>query len=303
MKKTMYFKLQYYKHIDDSSCKNKIIFDRFVIKILKKIKLLKYIFHNIKTIENDDNIEYTCYTMSNQEVKALKRIENIVNKNINLNVVLSKRIKEIVSNIKEPELQENIKSVREIISHSEKSKKIYIDFYKMIMKSVIERRKQNSEEQSLSILIDSKDYNNTQLINELISQYKMINIITNNRKQFEGLEEEAEKNFESISVLNNKRKSLSNAKYILNVDFSGEEILEYCIDRTAIIFNIANTKIDKLMNFDGTIINNVKLIDNSEFSLQDRYLVNNEKWKEMVREKIEKNEYDLIGNRGKVEIK
>ena len=84
---------------------------------------------------------------------------------------------------------------------------------------------------------------------------------------------------------------------------SGDEILEYCIDRTAIIFNIANTKIDKLMNFDGTIINNVKLIDNSEFSLQDRYLVNNEKWKEMVRKKIEKNEYDLIGNRGKVEIK
>lgn len=299
----MYFKLQYYKHTEDSSCKNKTIFDRFVIKVLKKIKLLKYIFHNIKTIENDDNIEYTCYTMSNQEVKALKRIENMVNKNINSNVVLSKRIKEIVSNIKEPELQENIKSVREIISHSEKSKKIYIDFYKMIMKSVIERRKQNSEEQSLSILIDSKDYNNTQLINELISQYKMINIVTNNRKQFEGLEEEAEKNFESISVLNNKRKSLSNAKYILNVDFSGEEILEYCIDRTAIIFNIANTKIDKLMNFDGIIINNVKLIDNSEFSLQDRYLANNEKWKEMVREKIEKNEYDLIGNRGKVEIK
>ena len=303
MKKTIYFKLQYYKNNDKSLKKNKRLFDRLITKIFKKIKMLKYIFHNIKTIENDDSIEYTCYTMSNQEVKALKRIENILNKNINLNVVLSKRIKEIVSNIKEPELQENIKSVREIISHSEKSKKIYIDFYKMIMKSVIERRKQNSEEQSLSILIDSKDYNNTQLINELISQYKMINIVTNNRKQFEVLEEEAEKNFESISVLNNKRKSLSNAKYILNVDFSGEEILEYCIDRTAIIFNIANTKIDKLMNFDGNIINNVKLIDNSEFSLQDRYLANNEKWKEMVREKIEKNEYDLIGNRGKVEIK
>ncbi len=303
MKKTIYFKLQYYKNNDKSLKKNKRLFDRLITKIFKKIKMLKYIFHNIKTIENDDSIEYTCYTMSNQEVKALKRIENILNKNINLNVVLSKRIKEIVSNIKEPELQENIKSVREIISYSEKSKKIYLDFCKMIMKSVIERRKQNSEEQSLSILIDSKDYNNTQLINELISQYKMINIVTNNRKQFEGLEEEAEKNFESISVLNNKRKSLSNAKYILNVDFSGDEILEYCIDRTAIIFNIANTKIDKLMNFDGTIINNVKLIDNSEFSLQDRYLVNNEKWKEMVRKKIEKNEYDLIGNRGKVEIK
>lgn len=303
MKKTIYFKLQYYKNNDKYFKENKRLFDRLITKIFKKIKMLKYIFQHIKTIENDDSIEYTCYTMSNQEAKVLKKIENIVSKNINLNIVLSKRIKEIVRDIKEPELQENLKWVREIIRRSEKSKKIYIDFCKIIMKSVIEKRKQNSEEQSLNILIDSKDYNNTQLINELIAQYKMINIITNNRKQFESLEEEAEENFESISVLNNKRKSLSNAKYILNLDFSGDKILEYCIDRTAIIFNIANTRIDKLMNFDGVIINNIKLIDNSEFSLQDRYLVNDEKWKEMVREKIERNEYDLIGNRGKVEIK
>ena len=68
----------------------------------------------------------------------------------------------------------------------------------------------------------------------------MINIVTSNIKQFAGLEEEAEQNFEPISVLNNKRKSLRNAKYILNVDFSGEKIKEYSIDRTAVIFNIAN---------------------------------------------------------------
>ena len=120
---------------------------------------------------------------------------------------------------------------------------------------VIERKKEILEEQSLSILIDTKDYNNTQLISELITQYKMINIVTSNRNQFAGLEEEAEQNFEPISVLNNKRKSLRNAKYILNVDFSGEKIKEYSIDRTAIIFNVADTKIDKLMYFDGNIIN------------------------------------------------
>ena len=131
----------------------------------------------------------------------------------------------------------------------------------------------------------------------------MINIVTHNRNQFAGLEEEAEQNFEPISVLNNKRKSLRNAKYILNVDFSGEKIKEYSIDRTAIIFNIADTKIDKLMYFDGNIINNVKLIDNGEFELQDEYNIQREKWSEAVREKIEKNEYELIGNRGNVEIK
>ena len=48
---------------------------------------------------------------------------------------------------------------------------------------------------------------------------------------------------------------------------------------------------------------NVKLIDNGEFELQDEYNIQREKWSEAVREKIEKNEYELIGNRGNVEIK
>jgi len=48
---------------------------------------------------------------------------------------------------------------------------------------------------------------------------------------------------------------------------------------------------------------NVKLIDNGEFELQDEYNIQREKWAEVVREKIEKNEYELIGNRGNVEIK
>ena len=64
-----------------------------------------------------------------------------------------------------------------------------------------------------------------------------------------------------------------------------------------------DTKIDKLMYFDGNIINNVKLIDNGEFELQDEYNIQKEKWAEAVREKIENNEYELIGNRGNVEIK
>jgi hypothetical protein len=40
-----------------------------------------------------------------------------------------------------------------------------------------------------------------------------------------------------------------------------------------------------------------------EFELQDEYNIQREKWAEAVREKIEKNEYELIGNIGNVEIK
>ena len=292
MKKTIYFTLEYYKDINDLSYG--------FINFLRKIKKLKYVFGNIKMIESDDKIKYICYTVHNKEEKTLRKIENIVRKNVNSNIILSRRIKEIASNKENIEIYQN---VNKIIKNSKESKNIYRDFVRTIIKSVIERKKQIPEEQSLSILIDTKDYNNTQLISKLITQYKMINIVTSNRKQFAGLEEETEKNFEPISVLNNKRKSLKNARYILNVDFSEDKIAEYCINRTAIIFNIADTKIDKLMYFDGNIINNVKLIDKGEFELQDEYNIQKEKWAEAVREKIEKNEYELIGNRGNVEIK
>lgn len=297
MKKTVYFRLEYYKDTDDLSYKYR---NRLFINFLRKIKKLKYVFGNIKRIESDDKIEYICYAVQNKEEKMLKKIENIVRKNINANIILSRRIKEIASNKENIEIYQN---VNKIIKNSKESKNIYIDFAREVIKSVIERKKQIPEEQSLSILIDTKDNNNTQLISKLITQYKMINIVTSNRKQFESLEEEAEQNFEPISVLNNKRKSLRNAKYILNVDFSGEKIKEYSIDRTAVIFNIADTKIDKLMYFDGNIINNVKLRDNNEFTLQDEYNIQREKWVEAVRDKIEKNEYELIGNRGNIEIK
>ena len=41
-------------------------------------------------IESDDKIEYICYTVRNKEEKVLKKIENIVRKNINTNIILSK---------------------------------------------------------------------------------------------------------------------------------------------------------------------------------------------------------------------
>jgi hypothetical protein len=235
---------EYYKDTDDLSYKYR---NRLFINFLRKIKKLKYVFGNIKRIESNDKIEYICYTVQNKEEKMLRKIENIVRKNINTNIILSRRIKEIACNKENIEIYQN---VNKIIKNSKENKSIYRDFLKTVIKSVIERKK----EQSLSILIDTKDYNNTQLISELITQYKMINIVTSNRNQFADLEEEAEQNFEPISVLNNKRKSLRNAKYILNVDFSGEKIKEYSIDRTAIIFNVADTKIDKLMYFDGNRI-------------------------------------------------
>ena len=108
MKKTVYFRLEYYKDTDDLSYKYR---NRLFINFLRKIKKLKYVFGNIKRIESDDKIEYICYTVRNKEEKMLKKIENIVRKNINANIILSRRIKEIASNKENIEIYQNVNKI------------------------------------------------------------------------------------------------------------------------------------------------------------------------------------------------
>lgn len=103
MKKTIYFTLEYYKDINDLSYG--------FINFLIKIKKLKYVFGNIKRIESDDKIEYICYTVQNKEEKILRKIENIVRKNINTNIILSRRIKEIASNKENIEIYQNVNKI------------------------------------------------------------------------------------------------------------------------------------------------------------------------------------------------
>ena len=67
MKKTVYFRLEYYKDTDDLCYKYR---NRLFINFLRKIKKLKYVFGNIKRIESDDKIEYICYTVQNKEEKT-----------------------------------------------------------------------------------------------------------------------------------------------------------------------------------------------------------------------------------------
>ena len=133
MKKTVYFRLEYYKDTDDLSYKYR---NKLFINFLRKIKKLKYVFGNIKMIESDDKIEYICYTVHNKEEKTLKKIENIVRKNINTNIILSRRIKEIASNKESTEIYQN---VNKIIKNRKESNNIYRDFEIEVIKYVIVR--------------------------------------------------------------------------------------------------------------------------------------------------------------------
>ena len=112
----------------------------------------------------------------------------------------------------------------------------------------------------------------------IMQKYKRVNIVTNHIEKFRKIEEQIlEKYGIMITVGNNKRKSLSKAKIILNVDFPTELVNNYNIYEEAIIINLKNkVKINK-KRFNGININdyeikfeNIDVLDYKKFAFFDK---------------------------------
>lgn len=99
-----------------------------------------------------------------------------------------------------------------------------------------------------------------QNIKLFIKQYKRVNIVTNHIEKFKKIEKQIlEDEGVMITVTNNKKKSLSKSKIILNVDFPTELINKYQIYDEAIIINLkGNVKINK-KRFNGININDYEI--------------------------------------------
>ena len=189
------------------------------------------------------------------------------------------------------------------MENSKENKIIYKDFLNEILKSIIKLKKEIPEEQSIYILLNSNNSYYIDLINKMIADYKMINIVTQNVESFKIFEENAEEKLEPVSILNNKRKSIARAKYIINFDYNYEEIIGYYINRTAVIFNTSNNSIKNLSNFDGIIINNIKINKKEkEFDIEDEYIID-KLYGNDISEDIKAYKYTLEGNNGKIEFK
>lgn len=309
MRKIIYFKICDNETEYETIRPYKITKYRFINHIIKKIYHYKFVMmskYNMieRLIDNEKEI-FVIYEMPEKnEEKVLKNINNMIIKityeNRNIKVILSKQIKHLIKKYKNVH---NIKKLYSILQDSIENKEMYIDFLNEIVKSIIKLRKEEPEEQSMYILINSNDIKYINLLEKIIPNYKIINIVTQNIKEFKTFEKNAEENFEAVSVLNNKRKSIAKAKYIINVDFEDKDLINYCINRTAVIFNINNTKISNLQNFDGIIINNINInIENQEFDLKDGY-IENKLYTDWILKDIENYKYELEGNNGKIEFK
>ena len=159
---------------------------------------------------------------------------------------------------------------------------------------------------------------NTYIINELIEKFKTVNIITENIKKYRRMENYWFNEGILITVSNNKRKSLKNAKYIINIDFDKNKILMYNINSNSIIINLSYEDIKPKSNFNGVLINNIELkIDkNKEDFINEFYGNINKKifLETIIKKNIKELDYikkinynynvkisELIGTRGRLE--
>lgn len=189
--------------------------------------------------------------------------------------------------------------------------KIINEFLDEILDFIIEKtenEKIKMEMQNIYFLANEYNKKNIDIIEKILQKTKTINIVTRNLKKYMEYEEKLydEKGI-LISVTNNRRKSLKNAKIIINIDFKEEELKQYSINRNCIFINCAGEKYKSIKYFDGTIINDIEVCANEierlkEFELYQDFentdiYVGFKNESENVRIK------NLIGNNGKISKK
>lgn len=130
---------------------------------------------------------------------------------------------------------------------------------------LLEKKKMKKEETKIAILVNDLTENIIGSLRQIAKQYKMVSIITNHREKFKKLEKQIlEEDGIMITTGNNKKKGLSKAELILNVDFPTELINQYTIYENAIIMNLqGDVRITK-KRFNGICINNYEIEQEKE---------------------------------------
>ena len=202
------------------------------------------------------------------KIKLFRKIKNILDSNNIKNVIISKEIK------KDFEFVNLFYSNNfNIVDGKVLLKKIIVQ----IIENICTHNNLKSQEKQISILINSVNVFGINCVKELSQRFKSLNVVTNNINYFKPLKEKLwEEDGIIITLTNNKKKALSKADIILNIDFPEEIINKYTIFDEAILINLEeNIKVRK-KRFVGKIINNyeIKAKENSkigEFLEKEEY--------------------------------
>ncbi len=170
----------------------------------------------------------------------------------------------------------------EFLKKQWKGKKINIETFKKIslpllldyLLEQIQEKPQTLLLQDIYFCAKTLNEENKQIIEYFLEKVKTVNIVTTELKSFQKLEEKCGKEKGIwITVSNNKRKSLNKARWIINLDFSAEQLETYQINRQAMIINCTEEKITKEKGFEGVIVQSfdIELVSPVEKILEEKF--------------------------------
>ena len=254
------------------------------IKTRQEKNIIKKILNKIEIEEYENGNKYTIPKFNKKLLEKLKE-DNIKN------IVVAKKDKE------------NIEFLNNIYSNNMNiidGKILFKHLIPEIIEYISNVCKINKNDMQITILANDYSQINIFYINELITEVKSVNIVTNNINRFKQFADRLyNKEAIVVPIMNNKNKSLLNKKIILNIDFSEEQLKKYKMNRKAIIINIENN-IEKVnRTFTGININNYKLISKKEESEFEENEIQDIR-KIIIKENLQIKSF--IGNRGEIDI-
>ncbi len=227
--------------------KKKSLFKKIFIKVHKK--------ENKIFIYNDDSFS--------KKIKIVKKIKQILEKEKCRQVAIENNLKE----------DNNI--IKLLYSNN-----INICNKKWLLKNIVDEvieevlNGKPRKEYEISICVNEIDTKEEEYIFKFAREFKNINIITNHIGKFRYIEEELYNEGIIINISNNKRKSLSKSKLILNIDFPKEILNQFTIFDKATIINLeGDIKINK-KRFSGRIINDYKYTIDEQSEVK-KYILDN----------------------------
>ncbi len=242
----------------------------------------------MKTIFIEENKKIGLF----QRIKKITRENNriIINKKIvNLGLknkaLIIKRIKKILEreNVRQVVIEKKLKEDEQFVKLIY-SNNLNLCSQKWILKRCTDKivdlilKEKKKEESEIWICVNEVDSLVEEYIYKFAKEFRRINIITNHISKFKKIEEKLY-NEEGIliNVTNNRRKSLSKAEIIINVDFTKEIINEFNIYEKSTIINWDEPLKIRKKRFNGKIIEEIevkasnlsKLVDENEFENYD----------------------------------
>ena len=223
------------------SNKETVTFKDFILNRIMQIKNC-IIARKIRRIVNEKNIDGI--VLSDDIKKNTDFLDKLIIRKKH------KTVKSSEKNLKKTEVIENLNYATNNIIKTKsfiKERKIFFFdgnglfeyiIYEILMYIInIQNRKPGLED--IYIIVNNIDEVMLGNIIFLSTKFKNVNIVSKNIGKYDYIETLVYNNTgNSVILLNNKRKSLRRAKYIINVDNSIKELNEYLIYRKAIIINM-----------------------------------------------------------------